>query len=424
MQGYTELTKGLKLAVNLKTYLKKEFPDLTNKGYDYVRKLTQTSNNLRGFINVKEYGAKGDNSADDRPSLMAAIEAGRNGRIFIPSGRYKISSAITLDPSYSYDIYGEGYDNDGSKCTVIYNAGTGNAISCEDPSNLGTNNLLAISNLCIAGSSSSQHGIYLNNIHSAKLSNIWSRAHGYNGVYLYDCWACKLDHVWSTVNGHDGINITRRGNQVTLLNCVANSNSRSTGYANLRITGASSYENLGVTVIGCDFSYAGIWAYSGTIAEAYNIIVQHTFGSTFIGNYSEWAITQLLYSDSTSKNLVLLGNYFQDGDVSVEYSPRTMIWHNVFNKVGVDTDLNVDGYIQDRISVVGNMYNGGATESLAGSFTRDKIRAYDTAAPVSGTWEVNDIVYNSTPAAGEFIGWVCVSAGTPGTWKGYGAIEA
>jgi hypothetical protein len=37
------------------------------------------------------------------------------------------------------------------------------------------------------------------------------------------------------------------------------------------------------------------------------------------------------------------------------------------------------------------------------------------AAPSSGTFEVNDKYFNSEPAAGEYIGWVCVTKGTMGT---------
>jgi hypothetical protein len=47
-----------------------------------------------------------------------------------------------------------------------------------------------------------------------------------------------------------------------------------------------------------------------------------------------------------------------------------------------------------------------------------------SAAPVAGTWVVGDIVYHSAPAAAGFIGWVCTTAGTPGTWKTFGAISA
>jgi hypothetical protein len=45
------------------------------------------------------------------------------------------------------------------------------------------------------------------------------------------------------------------------------------------------------------------------------------------------------------------------------------------------------------------------------------------AAPGSGTWARGDIVLNTDPVAGGFIGWVCTAAGTPGTWKSWGAIS-
>jgi hypothetical protein len=51
-------------------------------------------------------------------------------------------------------------------------------------------------------------------------------------------------------------------------------------------------------------------------------------------------------------------------------------------------------------------------------------RGIGTDAPTTGTWARGDIVYNSEPSAGGTIGWVCVTAGTPGTWKTFGAIAA
>jgi hypothetical protein len=50
--------------------------------------------------------------------------------------------------------------------------------------------------------------------------------------------------------------------------------------------------------------------------------------------------------------------------------------------------------------------------------------AWDSSAPASGTWQRGDVVYNTGAAAEGYVGWVCVTAGTPGTWKGFGAIEA
>lgn len=46
------------------------------------------------------------------------------------------------------------------------------------------------------------------------------------------------------------------------------------------------------------------------------------------------------------------------------------------------------------------------------------------SVPNSGTYKVGDIIWNSAPSAGGNIGWVCIEAGTPGTWKSFGDISS
>ncbi len=45
------------------------------------------------------------------------------------------------------------------------------------------------------------------------------------------------------------------------------------------------------------------------------------------------------------------------------------------------------------------------------------------AAPTSGTWARGDLVFNTQPTPGGFVGWVCTSAGTPGAWSIFGSIS-
>lgn len=47
-----------------------------------------------------------------------------------------------------------------------------------------------------------------------------------------------------------------------------------------------------------------------------------------------------------------------------------------------------------------------------------------SAAPTVGTWAVGDRVYHTAPTAGGYIGWVCTTAGSPGTWNTFGAVTA
>jgi len=68
--------------------------------------------------------------------------------------------------------------------------------------------------------------------------------------------------------------------------------------------------------------------------------------------------------------------------------------------------------------------NGYGIRNFGDAAGSAKVRLLAALAPVSGTYQVGDIVYNNAPAAGGTIGWVCTTAGTPGTWKTFGAIAA
>ena len=66
-----------------------------------------------------------------------------------------------------------------------------------------------------------------------------------------------------------------------------------------------------------------------------------------------------------------------------------------------------------------------ATPVMPGKTNAVRIIGHvDTLAPVFGTWAVGDKVESTAPTAGGSIGWVCTTAGSPGTWKTYGAVAA
>ena len=72
----------------------------------------------------------------------------------------------------------------------------------------------------------------------------------------------------------------------------------------------------------------------------------------------------------------------------------------------------------------------GTGENQPHTFHLDKVsiggrihRALD-APPLDGAHAQGEIVWNIGPSAGGHAGWICVAAGTPGTWKTFGAIEA
>jgi hypothetical protein len=52
----------------------------------------------------------------------------------------------------------------------------------------------------------------------------------------------------------------------------------------------------------------------------------------------------------------------------------------------------------------------------------NRLFAVDTQIPVRGSFKKGDIVWNSNPVSTGYVGWVCVTDGTPGIWRGFGQI--
>lgn len=77
------------------------------------------------------------------------------------------------------------------------------------------------------------------------------------------------------------------------------------------------------------------------------------------------------------------------------------------------------------------MYNLGTnlpSVDQVGSYVNAEIPAMHvqrvTSPPTVGTWPAGYKLNARSPAAGGFEGWICTTAGTPGTWKTFGAISA
>lgn len=54
-------------------------------------------------------------------------------------------------------------------------------------------------------------------------------------------------------------------------------------------------------------------------------------------------------------------------------------------------------------------------------FENNQIDISDSI-PIEGNYNVGDIIIKSTQVANQAIGWICVTAGTPGTWAEFGGM--
>jgi len=103
----------------------------------------------------------------------------------------------------------------------------------------------------------------------------------------------------------------------------------------------------------------------------------------------------------------------------------------------VDIPIRINNYLFDS----GNNVNGykwitlatallSSDLSILNNTTITEVRTDSSlvycrgiAIPTKGTWVVGDKIMNIVPAGGGYEGWVCITAGTPGTWKGFGLID-
>jgi hypothetical protein len=97
---------------------------------------------------------------------------------------------------------------------------------------------------------------------------------------------------------------------------------------------------------------------------------------------------------------------------------------NVDQSIWIDTKFYE---ISGGVSAVvwGSPTSGYANIGVQGALGRGARSSivYIASIPTTGTWAVGDIAYNISPTSGGYVGWVCTTAGTPGTWKTFGLIS-
>ena len=134
---------------------------------------------------------------------------------------------------------------------------------------------------------------------------------------------------------------------------------------------------------------------------------------------------------TNASDVTIQNNIFQSGSANVSQfaavvvntNAKAYLTGNTFNLPnGLLKYRNQGGATALLLSTSDNVITS-TTADIAGTSAPSKV-FYTTAAPGTGTWAVGDIVYNTAPVAGGTIGWVCTTAGTPGTWKTFGAITA
>ena len=164
---------------------------------------------------------------------------------------------------------------------------------------------------------------------------------------------------------------------------------------------------------------------------AFAIITDASSGDVVISNngftdiYSNASTTSAIFLSSASNGrpYTITGNAVYRGTKSATYINTYGVY--VSSPAQDFTNINVSGNAFVKNSTIA-YYSTSATvfcyyyEEPSG----DRVFLSPSGSfPTAGTWVIGDKVLVQSPTAGGYIGYVCTTAGTPGTWKGYGAIQ-
>jgi hypothetical protein len=151
-------------------------------------------------------------------------------------------------------------------------------------------------------------------------------------------------------------------------------------------------------------------------AKGAGVILLQNFGKPFYYDINTTSWTRLVFR-------VKITNVSQVMDfMAITLTPNTPNGIQVW-RPGI---YDVMDAIDTRPSLQQSIYEGGYIDTAYTYGAREgtNIIVYGTAAPSAGDWLVGDKVMNTAPTAGGVSGFVCTTAGTPGTWKSFGAIAA
>ena len=142
----------------------------------------------------------------------------------------------------------------------------------------------------------------------------------------------------------------------------------------------------------------------------------------------------IVFGTSATADIVCSGNNISDvvdyGVFVIAGLSAAISGNSIDNVTGLSRGIFVQSGV--TAAVTGNMVGPGVTLGLMNTLdglvnqsgnTFNPTVSYGNLAPTTGTWKVGDIRYKTTVIAGDWIGHVCIAAGTPGTWKRFGTTE-
>ena len=179
-----------------------------------------------------------------------------------------------------------------------------------------------------------------------------------------------------------------------------------------------------------------ITLYSAAVATATVTTANKTWAQikTDIEVNAGWSLTLFAGCSLYAPAVVRRTGYRWDNNVQQYNVPSVMTTGEPYYYVGLEAGAtNSQAFGNTYKTNVGTLPNNhGNLEYFLNNATNGRMDAsiygarqhYATAIPTVGTWIRGDIVWNTLPSAAGVPGWVCVTSGTPGTWKAMAVLAA
>jgi hypothetical protein len=137
---------------------------------------------------------------------------------------------------------------------------------------------------------------------------------------------------------------------------------------------------------------------------------------------AEDMIEVMLGTRDSSRGIV--GTYASHNlDIVTDNTPRISVGSNGNILLGNTKQPPIQVNIHGKLAVRVNMPDPEVDLHVNGAIKfNGKLHKYDRQAPVSGSFNAGDIVWNTEPRINSFVGWVCTQAGDPGLWAPFGKI--
>lgn len=408
---------------------------------------------IRGFLNTpyllpEWWGAKGDGQNNDGPAIQAALDAvpAVGGTILLSSKHYCSNQGLIVK-AHGTMVKGTtsayGYGANSYATQVEFKNGVTGFDFCMGLAATDKNyyanlrRLCKISQLAINGGNNLQNGIRMastNLIEEVSVCGCNNAGilldNGTNSVHINKSSAGAND--LELYPNHIGLYVIgNRSGPTTIWSCM-NSNWRGNDIG-VRIEGGVLV-HMQNCVIESNHSY-GMEIYGPADADLHHL----NFKSLWFENnccQSNDQYQLYIHSDATPP---LPATHIRFEQCFFNASSSTQSWINVQGSQVVQfitfDECEFYPHNQDLILLgagAADTYFKNCTGLLADIGTKGANTAViDTGTggigigvgpPASGTYSTGDILWNSAPAPGGNIGWVCIAGGTPGVWKGFGTI--